>query len=60
MPENVECLNEIRNKMIEMVEGLGQEKFEKGGWFLTYTLPQEKVTIKFQVAGGPGSAPPRN
>lgn len=59
MPNNVECLKAIQKAMIKYVKRLGQEKFEQGGWFASFEIPGVDLIVKFQVAGGPGSTPPK-
>ena len=63
MPNNLECLKSIREFMIKELEELGQEKFEQGGWLISFEIEDTKnnvdLKVFFQVAGGPGSTPPK-
>ena len=58
-PDNLKCLNAIREAMIEYVNRLGDEKFEEGGWAPRIVLDGVDVSFWFYV-GGPGSEPPYN
>ena len=60
MPNNVKCLEEIQQQIIDYVEQLGQEKFEQGGWLAQLEIEDFNIKVFFQVAGGPGSRPPWN
>jgi len=62
-PDNTECLEAIRSKIIEEVSDISDEDFEQGFSYrdrISIDRNQIRINFWYSVMGGPGSTPPFN